>query len=162
MRRFLALALAVAIVGLGVPAPVFAAGNPINGEVNGVVKTLDRGPVSGYTSRLRSMTTGYVSGSTTTNSSGKFSFTNVANGTYLVEVLNMTGAVVGTSSMVTVSSTKPVVNDVAVVVPGDDDSKKSGAAFLTSTEGIVLMAAIAAGVTTGVIIQAKKDKSKKK
>jgi hypothetical protein len=87
------------------------------------------------TVQLRDLATGSISGTTTSSSTGAFSFAAVNPGNYVVEVLNAAGQVVGTSASISVAA-GAVVTGVTV----------------TATAAAVAASAAAAGVGTIVAV----------
>src|SRR3954465_15083518 len=60
--------------------------------------------LANYTVQLRNLATGQVAGTTTSASSGAFSFAGLQAGNYAVEVVNAAGQIVGTSASVSVAA----------------------------------------------------------
>ncbi|MGE5359632.1 MAG: carboxypeptidase-like regulatory domain-containing protein [Bacteroidales bacterium] len=153
MKRILALALVAALVGLGVPAPVFAGQQ--HGSLHGVAKDNAGRPTGDSTVRLRSVTTGQVAGTTKSGPGGLFSFTDVPAGNYVVEVVDATGKVIATSASVTVAA-GAAVTGVVVSAAGAASAAVAATggglgAFFTSTTGVLLIAG-GAGLATGIIV----------
>jgi hypothetical protein len=98
--------------------------------------------------QLRSVSTGQLAGTTTANAVGQFSFVGLAPGTYVVEVVNTAGQIVGTSGSVVVSG-GAAMTGVSVTT--------SAAAKVAATPGFfsahataLILGATAAGVAGGV------------
>jgi hypothetical protein len=110
--------------------------------------------LAGHTARLRNASTGNAGGSAPISATGEFSFAGVPYGQYLVEIVNPSGAVVGTTSLISVTATTAVVSGVTVTTSGALASVLSGAglgSFFTSAAGIITAAAVAGGLTAGVV-----------
>ena len=98
--------------------------------------------------QLRSVSTGQLVGRATTNASGQFSFVSLAPGTYVVEVANTAGQIVGTSGSVVVSA-GAAVTGVGVTASAAAPAA-AAAGFGTHHVGLILGVAAAAGVAGGV------------
>jgi hypothetical protein len=155
MKRMLALTLVAALAFLGVPTASFA-GAPINSSVAGVAKDTTGKPLVNATVRLRNVITGQLAGTARTTGAGAFTFQNLASGNYVVETLNDAGRVTAASASVDLAP-GAAVSGVAVTAPADaaagaGQGGSSGGSFFSSTGGLILLGAIAAGVITGVVI----------
>lgn len=164
MKRLLASALVLAIALLGVPSASFAAGKqvqPQNGQVSGTARNQAGQPVADHGVQLRNTVSGQVALTSTTNGAGAFSFTNVAPGTYVVELVDNSGQVIAVSSSVTLSTGSMTITGVAITTTASNGAAAAAAAgggsFFTSTPGIVLIAAAAGGGVVALV----KDKDKK-
>jgi hypothetical protein len=161
MKRILALALVVSLVALGVPTSAFAAGPRVNSSVAGMAKDSTGKPLANATVRLRNVLTGKLAGSTRTSIAGSFTFENLASGNYVVESLNSAGRVMAASASVDVAP-GAAVTGVAVTAPAEAGAQGGAAAagggsFFTSTTGIIVLAAIGAGVVTGIVLATGDD-----
>ena len=160
MKRILALALVAALVTLGVPTSSFA-GPRLSSSVTGVAKDSAGKPIANATVRLRNVLTGQLAGTTRTSIAGSFTFENLASGNYVIETLNGAGRVMAASASVDVAP-GAAVTGVAVTAPAEA-GKQGGAAaagggsFFTSTTGIIVLAAIGAGVVTGIVLATGDD-----
>jgi len=156
MKRLLALALAVALVGLGVPVTVNAAGPQGTASLAGIARNAGGQALPNYTVRLRNIATGQLAGNTTSSAEGAFSFTGLAQGNYVIEVVDAAGRIIATSTSITVAA-GAAVTGVAVTISAAGATAAAGAAgagvgaFFTSTSGILLLAAAGAGVAAGVV-----------
>lgn len=139
MRRMTSLVLVLALIAAFQPAPLFGAlaadveQSQLGSAISGVAQTAPQQPLVGFTVRLRNIDTGSATDipSTTTNAAGEFSFSNVNQGNYIIEVVGPDGGIVGTSA--------------TVVTPG-----MAGASGVTITATLTLVqASIAAAVATG-------------
>jgi hypothetical protein len=92
-----------------------------------------------------------------TTGSGKFSFSDVNAGSYVVEIVS-NGSVVGTSTLVTLTSRTMTVENVMVTANAAPAAALGplallgGGSFWTSTFGLITAAALAAGVTTAIVV----------
>jgi hypothetical protein len=163
MKRLLSLALIAALVTVGLPSATFA-GPRLNSSVAGIAKDMAGKPLANTTVRLRNVVTGQLAGTARTSLSGAFTFENLASGNYIVETVDSAGRIMATSSSLDVAP-GATLTGVAVTAPAA--AKQPGAAaagggsFFTSTAGIVLLAAIGAGLVTGVVLATRDDSPSK-
>jgi ABC-type transporter Mla maintaining outer membrane lipid asymmetry permease subunit MlaE len=137
--------------------PVFAAAAPGRaaagqgtGALNGTARSSQGQALGNYSVRLRNVQTGQLAGSTTSSAAGAFSFTGLNPGSYVVEIVNAAGEIVGTSAAISVAAGATVgvtvtASAAAALAAG------GGAAFFGSTLGIVTLAAAGAGVAAIVV-----------
>lgn len=158
MKRFLALTLAVALAFIGVPVPLAAAIGPQGpGSISGVAKGGDQQPLPNYTVRVRNVGTGQIAGTQTTSATGAFSFTGLNAGTYVVEIVDAAGRVIGVTSSISLTAGTMVISGVALTASGLGGAALAGAAgggigtFFSSTAGILLIVGAGAGITAGVL-----------
>lgn len=134
--RFLAFLL---ILVLAIPAAPFVRTIVAQGEavasVAGTASSASGETLINATVQLRDLATGTVSGTTTSSSTGAFTFAAVNPGNYVIEVLNAAGQVVGTSASIAV--------EAGAVVTG---------VTVTATAAAVAASAAAAGVGTIVAV----------
>ena len=142
--RLLALLL---ILVTAMPVSPFIVTSVAQGElasVGGTATSSTGETLVNATVQLRDLATGTVTSTTTSSSTGAFTFTAVNPGNYVVEVLNAAGQVVGTSASISVAAgaaiTGVTVTATAAAVAG------SAAAAGTGTIVAVTSAAAAAGV----------------
>jgi hypothetical protein len=162
-RRLILSSLIVALIAPSVP--VFAAparaGQPPAGTISGSARSALSQPLTNHTVRLRNAETGQLTASTTTNAAGQFSFAGLNPGTYVVEVLDAAGQVIGTSAAIVLSPAAMVAGGLVIqasaIGAAAAAAGSAGGAFLTSTLGIVTLAAIAAGVVGAVVVVRNKD-----
>jgi hypothetical protein len=163
LQRALALVLSFAIVACANPI-LFAAGAA--GQVSGVATLQSGEHLAGQVARLRSLDEGHVAAVTMTSGSGTFSFNDVNAGSYVVEIVS-NGSVVGTSTLVTLTSRAMTVENVMVSASAAPAAALGplallgGGSFWTGTVGLITAAALAAGVTTAIVVT-KNDASASK
>ena len=155
-RRLTAVLVALAMVSFGVPgAAVAAAGQAMEGQVAGAAYDQGANPVTNHTVRLRSIDTGQLAGTGTTDTAGGFRFIGLQAGHYIVELVDRCGNIVGTSPLLTLGSGTMIASGVIVRISGKPCGTGyipgNSGSFFTSTAGIVTLAAIGAGVTIGVV-----------
>jgi hypothetical protein len=97
--------------------------------------------------QLRSLETGRLVGTATCNSQGEFSFDHRQPGNYAVELVNPTGAVVGSSSAIVARKGAAVIVTVA---PTTAAINPTASTAVTSTASVVTTTAAAAGIS-GVV-----------
>jgi hypothetical protein len=163
LQRVLAGVLCLAIF-VGANPIVFAAGPA--GQISGIAVLQSGDRVSGQVARLRSLDADEIAAVTTTAGSGSFSFAGVGAGSYIVELVS-NGAVVGTSAPVMLTSRNMTVANITVTASAAPAAALAplallgGGSFWTSTFGLITVAALAAGVTTAVVVT-KEDPSASK
>ena len=151
MRSIAALVLAVAVAFSGAPTLSLAASSQ-TGSITGAAQASGGAPYVNHTARLRSVQTGNVVASTTTNAVGSFEFSSVAPGGYVVEIADATGRVVGISGVTTVFAGGTVVATITAARPivGGADA---------ATPLLALLIAAGAAGAVGVWYAAKGDAS---
>ena len=152
--RFLVVALTVA---LAMPASSLVAAGAAQTEaasVAGIAASSTGATLANTTVQLRDLDTGKVVDTTTSSSTGSFSFAAVRSGNYAVEILNAAGQVVGTSASIPVAA-GGAVTGVSVMAGGI--AAATGGIGL-STIMAVTSAAAAAGVI-GVVRRGNGDAS---
>ena len=175
MKRLLASILCFSLSVTAAQVPVVASSRA-DGQISGVA-TVDGKAHSNVILRLRDLKTGLLLGRTTANSSGRFSFSAVSAGTFIIESVSRSGSVLGTSSTVTISEGSMIASDVAVrataaavqaagaAASGGQDPTSAAAGggggaggALTATAIALAAVGFGLGVTTGVVV-AKNDAS---
>ena len=159
MRRFLALALAFAIVSLGVPTTAFAAApqaKVVNGQVAGTARSAAGTPIANTTVRLRNTGNGEVVVTSKTTASGEYTFKGDPAGNYVVELVDNNGVVIATSMPVSLATGSMSVTGVALTTAaGKAGIGAVGAMgpgpFFHSTGGLLLLAAAAGGGVVGIL-----------
>ena len=163
LQRVLAGVLSLAIL-VGANPVLFAAAPA--GQISGVAMLQSGDRLSGQVARLRSLDQDQVAAVTTTGGSGGFAFAGVTAGSYIVELVS-NGTVVGTSTPVMLTSRNMTAANVMVTASAAPAAALAplallgGGSFWTSTFGLITVAALAAGVTTAVVVT-KNDASASK
>jgi hypothetical protein len=150
----------VLIVALSLPLSplaVMGVAQTESGSVAGSATSSTGQVLANVTVQLRDLSTGTVSGTTRSSSTGSFSFAAVTPGNYVVEVLNAAGQVVGTSASISVAAGGAVTG---VAVSATAETVTAEAAGTTSIRTIVAVtsAAAAAGVL-GIVAVGQGDAS---
>ena len=127
------------------------------------------GGVAKATVRLRNLTTGDLSGNSVSSAAGEFSFSGLPAGSYVVEVVNAAGEIVGASAPIAVAAGAQVTGVVvaasaaaAAGVGGAATAGVASAGFFTSTAGIVALAAAGAAVAGVTVAASSKTASSSK
>ena len=100
MRRLIAIALVSLLVSASTPLPSAAAQS--TGTITGVAKATAGQPLGGHSVRVRSVRTGDVVATATTSADGSFVVPSLNPGSYVVEIVNTAGRIVGTSAIANV------------------------------------------------------------
>jgi hypothetical protein len=160
MRRVLVVALALS---LSAPVSVVFAAGTGDAAATASITGSARGPVAhaaaNSTVHLRNVANGQVTATTTANAWGQFSFVGLQAGHYVVEVVNAAGAVIGTSTPVTLAA-GAVVTGIGVSAAGAAAASAAGiGAFLGSTVGIASVAAAGVAVAGVTVAATRPDAS---
>ena len=104
------------------------------GQISGVATMPGKGTVAGATVQLRDLTTKQVVGTAKTNASGQFVFIVDHAGTFIVEILNEEGAVVGTTAPIALTPGAMSVSAVSVSPTGGGGAAAAAAAAASQVE----------------------------
>ncbi len=157
MRRIVAIALSSTLMLQVAPltaAPAMRAARAggvqaaETGAINGVAQNSAGRTLSNYTVQLRNLQTGQLSGVTTSNAAGSFSFAGLSPANYVVEVVNQAGAIVGSSAAIPVAAGATV----SVTVSATAAAAIAGAAAGGAAAGGAAAAGAAGGISTAVVI----------
>ena len=163
MRKFLSVGLVI-LNAAGASSNVQAArqASTQTATLTGSVRQTDSSPLSSASVRVRSVATGAVVASTTTGPLGEFLAAGVQPGSYIVEVLDQHGRIVGTTSQFTVQAGAAVEVSVVAVASGTV-SKRGGFSIFglgPATSMAVLGAASAAAVTAVIVTRPEASPSR--
>ena len=166
MRRFVALALSSTLVLQAAPlmaatARAGAQAPVATGALNGTAQSAGGQMLTNTTVQLRNLQTGQLAGTTTSNAAGGFSFTGLNPGNYLVEFINQSGAIVGSSASTAVAAgttTTVTVSTMAAAAVAGAAAGGAAAATGISTAVVVTTVAVAAGIA-GVLVVARDNAS---
>ena len=166
MKKLIASVLCVTLTFTLAQLPVIARGLA-DGQISGVA-TVDGKPHGNVTLRLRNLQNGLLIGRTTASTSGRFSFTALSAGTFIIESVSPSGTILGTSSTVALSDRMMAASGISVrasaaaaEAAGAISSQTQGAAAgATGGTGGVMSATVIAlvavgfglGVATGVVV----------
>ena len=125
------------------------------GSVSGTATNAQGSALAGVKVQLRNVDTGALVGTTQSGANGAFSFTGLNAGNYVVEIVDASGKIIGTSSTMAVTA-GGVISGVAVAASAAGALAGAAAAgglgaFFSSTGGILLLVGIGAGATAGII-----------
>jgi len=101
MRRIIAVVLASLLVFASTPRTSAAAQS--RGTITGVARSTAGQPLGGHSVRVRSVRTADVVATATTSANGSFVVPNLDPGSYVIEVVDTAGRIVGTSAIATVA-----------------------------------------------------------
>ncbi len=156
LRRFLILALIGALSGPAAPAWAAAGGGLTlaTGQVSGTARNAAGESMPNTAARLRDVRTGRLTGQSVNTTTGQFNFGGLIPGSYIVEVVNAAGQVLATSVTISLRPGAMMATGVSVTAPAVTAAAAAGSGgtvdFFTSAAGIVMLAALAGGVTYGV------------
>jgi hypothetical protein len=149
IRRLIAVTLASLLVFATAPWTVAAAQS--TGTITGVAKATAGQPLGGHSVRVRSVRTGDVVATARTSADSSFVVPSLTPGSYVVEIVNAAGRIVGTSAIATVVEGRTaslIVTAASTELVGG----QSGGGVLTA----VLVAAGAA-VVIGIVVATNGD-----
>ena len=123
------------------------------GEISGIAVDAAGAPIPHSQVRLRDVDTGRLIGQASTNATGQFSFPNLSPGTYLLELLDAAGSLVGARRVVV-----SVDDSAAGSVRLERTAAGTGGSitgFLTSRAGVIVLSAAGAGLGTGLYVSVR-------
>ncbi len=165
MRKTLALALALAIAAVGMPTLAFASGKTSGarqaGSITGTAQNAQKQALPNAQVRVRKKTGGPVLFTTTTDSTGSFTFTGLEAGDYVVEIADATGSVVGLSPAVSVTAGAVAHVTVAATAAGAIGAAAGGGfgLFGLGTAATIGVLGAAGALTTVGIVKATGNNS---
>jgi hypothetical protein len=117
MRKFLSMVVVTAVAAAGMPLSALAAGDESISVVGSVYRT-NMQPIAKAEVQIRDLKTGYRVNSTLSEASGKYEFKALRPGTYVVEVVDRSGKVLGMSAPFVLGSAPSVNVSVVAVAEG--------------------------------------------
>jgi len=150
MRRLLAVVVACFLSA----APLLGAAQA-TASIAGAARSNAGQPMANSTVQLRNLMTGQLAGTTTSSSSGAFTFAGLPAGRYAVEVLNATGQIIGTSAALDVAA-GAAISGVGVAA-GAAGAAAAGAGAGLSAGWIATITAAAIGAGVGIYAGASGD-----
>ncbi len=122
MRKSLSLVLVLGLAMLGLPRAAGAgpvrAPSPQGGTISGLAKDAKGQKLPNYKVRVRNVSTGHVTTETVSNEAAAFTFTGLAPETYVVEIVNAAGEVIGLSPAIAVAAGATVTVTVSASAVG--------------------------------------------
>lgn len=159
--------LFVVLVLLIVAGMVASAAPQGTGKIEGVARDQNQKPLAGVTVQCRNTATGQIVGTQQTSSTGSFSFTGLLPGTYVVELVDRDGKIIGVSSALSLSGNAMTLTGVIVTVTATGSVAGPVAAggvgaWLTSTTGLLVLGGLGAAAVIGVIVATRGEASASK
>jgi hypothetical protein len=154
MRRLLALALAVSLVATGLSSTLLAAGQAQVATLTGRALGPNGQGLANTMVRLRSVTTGQLLRVTTSTQGGAYSFPALEPDTYIIEIVDRNGHILGTTEPFRVeANTAPTMSVTATSTGALASSSSAGFSFLGlgPTMTTVVLGAAGAAAITGVV-----------
>jgi hypothetical protein len=155
MRRIVALVLVAAVTLTGGRAALGAQAET-GGTIRGTAQSSTGQVLSNYNVQLRNLQTGELVDSTTSDAAGSFSFGGLSTARYVIEIVSQAGAIVGTSSAITVTAAATVT--VSVTAPATAAIAATGAIAGVSTATTIAAVAAAAGIA-GVAVAVTQEEA---
>jgi hypothetical protein len=157
-RRLAAALLVSAVVCLSAPRTFIQAqpagdtpgrraadvAEPATATIVGYIWTADSAPIQNATLRLRDVLSGRVARSTYSSETGEFTFTEVAESTYVVEYIDAQSNVLAVGSPFSVAPGETVSTFIRL------GARRFGAGFFTNAAAAVVASAASIGVTAVV------------
>jgi Carboxypeptidase regulatory-like domain len=156
MRKMLSTGLVMMLPLTGLPAGVLAAGQQNGSQlaaVTGTARQTDLKPLAGAALQARRIESGEIIARATSGPNGEFSFEGLPPGTYIVEVVDVSGRIAGTTAMFTVhAGPTPSISVVAVTTGNVSESAGGFRLFgLGPTATMAVLGAAGAAAVTAVV-----------
>jgi hypothetical protein len=142
MRRFVAIALASLLMLANAPQILAAA--RATGTLTGIATNTAGQPLADHSVRIRDVRTGDVVATSRTGANGAFLVATLDAGSYVVEIVDLAGRIVGVSTIATVAAGRTAT----VTVTAAASPRVGGMAAIAL---ISIIAASAVGVTAVVV-----------
>ena len=138
------------------PAPAVLAAAPgraqaQTGTISGTATTQQGQTAASYTIRVRNVQTNDIAGSTTTAANGTYTL-SVPGGQYVVELVDLSGRVVGTTAAVSVAPGATVTANVAATSAAAGAAAGAGAGGAFPLTGVIVGLAYAGTVAATVAV----------
>ena len=150
MRKSFTMLLIIG-VALSGSAPILAQGQ---GTLTGVAQSAEKAPLPNFRILVRNANSGELAGSTISNQAGQFSFASLKAGTYVVEILDAAGKVVGLSPSLTVAAGSTVTVTVGATAAGALATSSAGGVSLFGLgplASVAVAGAASAAAVTAVV-----------
>jgi hypothetical protein len=148
MRRFIAVVLASLLVFASTPLLLAA---KATGTISGVAKATAGQPLAGHSVRVRSVRTGDVVAMARTTATGSFIVSSLDPGSYVVEIVDTAGRIIGTSAIATVVEG----STASVVVTAASSELVGGMAGIA----IAIIVAASAAAVVGIVVATTGDEA---
>ena len=163
MRKVLAGMLALVAATFGMSPGLAAAASArraATGAVHGVAKDAAQQNLPGVRVQVRAPN-GQLASTAVTSAQGRFSFTGLTPGNYIIEILDADGNVIGTSASVTVTADETTTVTITAAAAGAIAAGSGGGLSRLGLGilGTVAVISGAATLTTVAIVATKKDAS---
>jgi hypothetical protein len=153
MRKFLSMVVVTAVAAAGMPFSALAAGEESVAVVGSVYRT-NMQPIAKAEVQIRDLKTGFRVSSTFSDPAGSYAFKGVRPGTYVVEIVDRTGKVIGMSAPFVLGSA-PSVNVSVVAVAEGAAASGGNAGFsllgLGPVTSLAVIGAAGAAAVTAVV-----------
>jgi hypothetical protein len=115
-----------------------------DGSIAGAAHSLKGRALTAAVLRLRSVSSGHIAGTATTDAAGHFMFHALAAGDYVVEALAADGTVAGSSAVISL----PAGGHVPDVSLSASSAASAAESFFATKTGLIVLIAAAAGVVS--------------
>jgi hypothetical protein len=164
MRKHFSLVLVLALTITSMPLAAAPAGKASafqQGGINGIARGADKAPLPNYTVRVRNAADGQIAGTTTTSAAGSFTFADLQPGSYVIEIVDAAGRVVGLSPAIAVTAGAAVSVTVSATAAGAIATASAGGFSLfglgtLATVGLITAAGVA---TVAGVVATRSDAS---
>lgn len=123
-------------------------------SISGTVLNPGGQPIANVGMRARDLLTGRVAGSSSTSGAGQYSILGLPPGSYVIEIVDAGGQIVGTSSFISVAAGTAVTNATIMAASGTLGALSTAASLASlgaTTAQSLTVAAAAAGVA-GLVV----------
>jgi hypothetical protein len=154
MRKFVPMVLVMSMAAAGIPLKLSAA-QPETNSLTGTAFQSNLQPFANARVQVRNIRTGESLFATTTGQAGEFAFGQLPPESYIVEILDPSGKIVGMSAPFTVGTGRAVNVSVVAVAPGAAATSGDSAGFslfgLGPTTSLAVLGAAGAAAVTAVV-----------
>jgi hypothetical protein len=148
MRKSFAVFVMVAVAVTG-STPILAQAQG-QGTLSGVAQSADKAPLPNYRVHVRNANTGTLAGQTLSNQAGQFTFTSLQPASYVVELVDAAGKVVGLSPSLTVAAGSTVTVTVGATAAGALAAASGGGLSLLGLGPLASVAVVGAASAAAV------------
>jgi hypothetical protein len=155
VHKFLSVGLVVVLSVAGRPSAALAEAQSASQAATliGSARRTDLGPLANATVQIRSLSTAEVVASTVSDGSGEFSFSSLQPGDYLIELVDASGRIVGTTTPFSLAAGASVSVSVVASAAGAAAATAGGFSLLGlgPVASIAALGAAGAAAITAVI-----------